>query len=219
MKTEMKKVMVAVCMTAMLGTTPGYAQGIVKSLMARIYGGPKIEANASNFLLSDMDGAVSKMNMGGSAGGFIGYRISERFSVQEDLLVHYQTSQWEQNGQKGDFSYLGAEFTLYAMGNWNLFGENRFMIGVGPFVGYGLDAKYKTGNTETDLYEEDSNGNKVLQPLSAGAAVTLGYELKCGLQFNASCKVGIIDQLDADKKNADLLPIRISMGIAYRFGK
>ncbi len=219
MKTRMKKVMTAVCMTAMLNITSGYAQGFAKSLMAHIYGGPKIEVNASNFLLSDMDGAVSKMNMGGSAGGFIGYRISERFSIQEDLLVHYQTSQWEQNGQKGDFSYLGAEFTLYAMGNWNLFEANRLMIGVGPFVGYGLDAEYKTDNTETDLYEEDSSGNKVLQPFSAGAAITLGYELKCGLQFNASCKIGIIDQLDADKKNADLLPNRISIGIAYRFGK
>ena len=56
------------------------------------------------------------------------------------------------------------------------------------------------------------------QPFSVGAAVMLGYEWKCGLQINASCKVGILDQFDAWKAKATILPYRIGLGAAWRFG-
>lgn len=119
----MKRKLVAALMVAMLGITQCNAQWLVKNLMEHMYGGAKVESNASNFFLPDMDGMSSKMNMGGSAGGFLGLKVSERFSIQEDFLMHYQTSQLERNGQKGDFNYLGAECTLYAMGNWRINGE------------------------------------------------------------------------------------------------
>lgn len=212
----MKKTVTVTIIATVLATTQVSAQSFVKNLMGRIYGGPKVEANVSNFFLSDMAGMESKMNIGGSAGGFIGFRLSENFSFQEDLLIHYQTSQLEQEGQKGDFSYLGAEFSLYAIGHWRV-GNGCIIAGAGPFVGYGLDVKYKAGNVETDLYEKNGNGDKPFQPFSAGAAVMLGYELKCGLQFNTSYKIGIIDQLDAKKADASMLPCRISLGVAYRF--
>lgn len=215
----MRKIILVTFVVAMFGITQSNAQGLVKNLMGRMYGGVKVEANTSNFFLSDMDGMSSKMNIGGSAGGFLGLRVSERFSIQEDFLMYYQTSQLERNEQKGDFSYLGAECTLYAMGNWKISGSNRLSVGVGPFVGYGLNAKYKIDGIETDLYEKDNNGDKTFQPFSAGVAAILGYELRCGLQFNISYKVGVIDQLDANKDNASMLPSRISMGVAYRFGK
>ena len=85
--------------------------------MANLYGGPKIEANISNFFFSDIPGLESKMKIGGSAGGFIGLRMSEHFAIQEDILVHYKVSGLEQNRIKGDFEYLGAELTFYAVGS------------------------------------------------------------------------------------------------------
>lgn len=202
-----------------LGTTQAGAQGLVKNLMSRMYGGPKIEANVSNYFLSGMPGVSSKMNAGGAVGGFLGFRITEHFSVQEDILVKYQTSQLEQNGQKGDFSYFGAELSFYAVGHWSTSSRNRFIIGAGPFVGYGLDAKYKINGNETDLYKKDGNGVKKLQPFDIGVGVMLGYELKCGLQVNASYKIGILDQLSADKSDASMRSNQISLGVAYRFGK
>ena len=138
----MKKVVMLAVAAMFLCAVQVNAQGFVKNLMGRMYGGPKVEANVSSFFLSDMAGVSSKMNAGGSLGGFFGFRFSEHFSVQEDILLHYQTSQLEQDGKKGDFSYLGAELSFYAVGHWQNRG-GRIIIGAGPFVGYGLDAKYE----------------------------------------------------------------------------
>lgn len=214
----MKKVVMMAVLATVLGVTQVSAQSFVKNMMGRLYGGPKVEANVSSFFLSDMPGVSSKMNAGGTLGGFFGFRFSENFSIQEDILLHYQTSQLEQDGKKGDFSYWGAELSFYAVGHWQN-RNGRIIIGAGPFVGYGLDAKYEIDGIETDLYEKDSKDEKPFQPFNIGAAVMLGYELKCGLQFNASYKLGVLDQLDANKKNASMLPSRISLGVAYRFGK
>lgn len=215
----MRKLVVSLALASMFGLTSQVsAQGFIKEMMSNLYGGPKVEANISTFFLSDMPGVESKMDVGGSVGGFLGLRISEHLSVQEDLLMYYKSSGFERNGVKGDFEYLGAEFTIYAMGNWTL-GNGRILLGAGPFASYGINGKYKVGGKETDVYEKDANGDMVFNPLNVGAALTAGYEFKCGLQINASCKYGIMNTLDAHKANSALRPGTISLGVAYRFGK
>lgn len=195
------------------------AQGIVKKIMANLYGGPKIEANASNFLFSDIDGAKSKLNIGGAVGGFLGVRMSEHFAIQEDFLVYYRASQFQRTGTpEGDFKNIGAEMTFYAMGNWQL-GNGRIQLGAGPFADYGINAKYKVDGNETDLYEKDNDGKTPLKRLNAGVGATIGYEFGCGLQINASYKLGLLNALDAQKDNATFRPSIISLGLAYRLGK
>lgn len=215
----MKNLVLILVLASIFGVTQVNAQGLVKNIMSNLYGGPKVEANMSGFFLSDMPGVDNKMNIGGSAGGFMGIRLSEHFAVQEDIMIHYKTSGFEQNGVKGDFEYIGAELAFYALGNWKLGNGSRLSFGAGPFAGYGINAKYKVDNTETDLYKKDGNGDMPFNPLNIGAAVTAGYEFKCRLQINASYKIGIMDMLDANKSNATLLPAAISLGVAYRFGK
>lgn len=214
----MKKLVLILALTSIL-VPQANAQGIMKRMMANLYGGPKIEANVSNFFFSDIPGLESKMKIGGSAGGFIGLRMSEHFAIQEDILVHYKVSGLEQNGIKGDFEYLGAELTFYAVGSWKLYNGGHLSVGAGPFAGYGLSAKYKVDGKETDLYEKDGNGNTPLTPLNIGAALTVGYEFKCDLQINASYKLGIMNMLDSYKTNASMRPGTLSVGIGYRFGK
>ena len=215
----MKKIVCTLALASMFGAAQVSAQGLVEKVMSNLYFGPKVEANLSTFFLSDMPGVESKMGVGGSAGGFLGLRMSEHFAVQEDILVHYKTSGFEQNGVKGDFEYLGAELTFYAMGNWKLNNGGRISAGVGPFAGYGINAKYKAEDSEVDLYKKGENGDKPLNPMNAGAAVTVGYEFPCRLQINASCKYGIMNMLDANKSDAALRPGTISLGVAYRLGK
>lgn len=47
----------------------------------------------------------------------------------------------------------------------------------------------------------------------------MGYELKCGIQLNASYKIGLTDALKAEKETAIMLPNTICIGVGYRFGK
>ena len=209
----MKKFGLALAIAGVLGFTQVNAQGIVKS---RLYGGPKVEANVSNFFLSDMPGAESKMNAGVSAGGFLGFRVSKHFAIQEELMVHYKNSSLKQGGVEGDFETWSADMSIYAMGTWNV-GSNRIMVGIGPSIEYSLDGKYKSGGREIDLFKKGDDGQTPFKQYNVAAAITAGYELKCGLQFNASYKIGLMNALDSWE--GKMLPSTISLGVAYRFGK
>ena len=174
--------------------------------------GIKADANMSNFILSDMGGVKSNMGIGASLGGFAKYDISERFAIQPELLVHYQTSETKQGGAKLDYEYWGLEIPVYAMFQWENFTNNRFYAGIGPYVGYGLDARYTNTTPKTKLYKDD-----LRQPWDFGFGAQVGYEFANGIQINAGYKIGIVDALDKGKDDATMLPQRISLGIGYRF--
>lgn len=216
----MKKTVLTLALASMFaGAGHVQAQGLIKKMMSNLYGGPKVEANVSNFFISDMPEMDCQMNIGGSVGGFVGVRMSEHFAIQEDMLLSYKTSNFENDGVKGDYNYLGVDLTFYAMGNWKLNNGSSLSFGIGPFASYGINAKYKVGDEETDLYEKNDEGKKAFKPLNVGGAITAGYEFKCGLQINASYKIGVLNTLDSHDGDATLRPSAISMGIAYRFGK
>ena len=176
----------------------------------KITAGVKAEGNVSNFILSDMSGSKSNMGFGATVGGFAKFDITRGFAIQPELLVHYQNSEWKEAGVKRDYEYWGVEIPVYAMGQWYTPSNNRFYAGVGPYVGVGLDARFK--NPTEKAYKED-----ILQPWDFGFGAQLGYEFTNGIQINASYKIGIVDALDKGKDDATMLPQRISLGIGYRF--
>ena len=198
----MKKVLVGFLVVLGLGVTQVNAQSITY--------GAKAEANLSNFNLSDMKGVDSKMGFGVTVGGFAKFDISNRFAIQPELLVHFQNSEWKENGVKRDYEYWGLEIPVYAMFQWNTLSNNRFYAGVGPYVGYGLSAEMN--RPKTKMYKEDH-----FQEWDFGFGAQVGYEFANGIQINAGYKLGIVDALDAGKKDATALPQRISLGVGYRF--
>lgn len=201
-----------------LSLTQVKGQGFVKKLMSKIYAGPKIEANASNFFLSDMKGTKSKMGIGGSVGGFIGLRVSSHFAIQEDFSVYYRTSTLEREFVDHDIKNIGTQMTIYGIGKWKI-GNGNVMVGAGPFAEFGINAKSKLNGVETDLYKQDVDGNTPLKRFNAGAALTVGYEFRVGLQVCASYKLGLLDALDAQRNTTTLRPSIISLGIAYTLSK
>lgn len=56
-----------------------------------------------------MSDAKSKINIGGTFGGFVKLDLSDHFAVQGDVLFHYKTSSLKLGGVKGDFQYWGLE--------------------------------------------------------------------------------------------------------------
>jgi len=198
----MKKVLVGLFVVLGLGTTQVNAQSITY--------GVKAEANMSNFNLSDMKGVDSKMGFGATVGGFAKFDISERFAIQPELLVHFQNSEWKDNGVKRDFEYWGLEIPVYAMFQWDTPSNNRFYAGVGPYVGYGLAAELN--RPKTKMYKDD-----LMQEWDFGFGAQVGYEFANGIQINAGYKMGIVNALDKDRDGGKALPQRISLGVGYRF--
>lgn len=198
----MKKVVLGIMVILGIGTTQVNAQNISF--------GAKAEANMSNYLLSDMGGNSSKMKVGATLGGFAKFDITQNFAIQPELLLHYQNSEWKEDGKKRDLEYWGMEIPVYAMGQWYTANDNRFYVAAGPYIGMGFNAKLK--DPDFKLYKND-----VMRRFDMGVGAQVGYEFANGIQINASYKIGFIDSLDEMKDDATMLPQRISLGVAYRF--
>ena len=207
----MKRVVVFVALVLGLGMTQTHAQGVK--------GGIKVDANLSSFILSDLDGMKSKVGPGVSVGGYAKIEFSENFALQPELLLHLKNSKMEVNatGHETDFQYFGVEVPVYAVGQTNI-GSGKGFIGIGPYIGLGIDARYKaSGMDDVELYKKYGSKKSELQRLDFGAGAMLGYEFSNRLQITATYKLGFIDALNANKDNASMLNNTISIGLGYRF--
>ena len=71
-----------------------------------------------------------------------------------------------------------------------------------------------------DVYEkEESTGLPIMRDANTGFGIKVGYEFVSGLQINATYKVSVTNQLDANSSEVKIHPHVASLGIAYRFGK
>jgi hypothetical protein len=215
----MKTNKLVILMTVVMGLgTQVYAQSFIKKITDNLSGGFKLEGNVSNFILSDMPGTTSKMNVGSTFGGFVNLKMSEHITIQEDVLVNYKTSTFEQADIKSDFQLWSVGIPIYVMGYWPVNKNKKAYIGIGPFTEYGLSAKYKTGGKETDLYEKDKSTDKAyLAKLTMGITAIAGYEFNNGIQINAGYKIGFTNALDEKQDEAFMRPYAINLGIGYHF--
>jgi len=208
----MKKIILSVALVLVLGITSINAQDVSKGI--------KVEANTSNFILSDMDNMESNLGFGATIGGFGVIDFTENFALRSELLLNYKNSVMKDKNTKAeiDYQYFGIEIPVYAVGQIALENGKAF-VGVGPYIGFGIDARYKAnGADDIKLYEEIGHTGKTnMQRWDVGAGLLLGYEFSNKIQINASYKIGFVDALDAGKDNATMLNQTVSLGLAYSF--
>ena len=208
----MKKMILSVALVMGLGVANISAQNISAGI--------KVEANTSNFILSDLDGVNSNLGFGATIGGFGTIEFNEFFALRPEVLFHFKNSVMEVDatGAETDYQYFGVEIPVYAVGQFAI-GSGKGFVGVGPYVGLGIDARSKaSGMDDIKLYDEIGNtGKSNMQRWDIGAGLLLGYEFSNKLQINAGYKIGFIDALDLGKDNASMLNQTISLGLAYKF--
>ena len=185
------------------------------NVQAQIMGGIKLDANVSNFILSDMpSGQESKMGFGLSVGGYTKIGFTESIGFQPEILLHYKNSKMELGSIERDFQYFGVEMPLYLA-----IQTGNFFVNVGPYVGVGIDARYKEGSgfPVYELYKEHDGQKAAMQRWDFGAGAMFGYEFGNGLQIKAGYKIGFVNALN-DSDKASMLNSTISVGLGYRFG-
>jgi hypothetical protein len=106
---------------------------------------------------------------------------------------------------------------VYAVAQANI-GNGKGFIGAGPYVGFGIDARYKAdGIDDVNLFKEYDSQKSEMQRWDFGAGAMLGYEFSNRLQINAAYKIGFVNALNANKDNASMLNQTVSLGLGYRF--
>ncbi|MDL2223801.1 PorT family protein [Bacteroidales bacterium OttesenSCG-928-M06] len=204
----MKKIVLTLAVILGLGCFQLNAQTTVS-------GGIKAQLNLSNFLISDINASKSTMGFGPTLGGFMKVEFNENFALQPELLFHFKTSETKLEGAKNDYEYWGMEIPVYAVGQMKL-GEGKGYIGVGPYVGFGFDAKWSKGNNN-NLYKEYDGRKSFMSRWDFGVGAIVGYEMDNGVSVNAGYQIGLIDVLEANKDNASMRTQTVSLGVGYKF--
>ena len=202
----MKQILLSVVIIIGLGITKINAQSAT--------GGLKLEANTSNFIISNMDSRNSKFGLGVTFGGFGIIEFTDNFAFRPELLLHYKNSITENKigGDDADYQYFGIEIPLYAVAQFGM-GNGMVFAGLGPYIGIGIDARYKTDRMpNAKLYDYS-----IMQRWDVGAGILFGYEFADKLQINSAYKIGFIDALDTGRNTATMLNQAISLGLAFRF--
>jgi hypothetical protein len=187
-----------------------------------ITGGVKAEANLSGFILSGMPDVKSKMNIGATAGGFLNWSISEHFAIRGELLYHYKSSNFTRGEAESKYQYLGMEVPIYAVFQQTNSRDGHYYIGFGPYTEFGLSAKIHQNGKTIVLYKkngDETDGISALYDSNSGFGIIIGYEFACRLQVNTSYKLSITNVLNNADNSDVMLPVGISLGLGYRFGK
>ena len=175
--------------------------------------GVKGEANISNFFLNDLEDQSSTMKLGPSLGGFMNIGVHENFAIQPEVKFSFRQSEMKTGDATDDFRQWGMEVPVYFLGQtYNECG--KFYAGVGPYVGYGFDARYK--DADKDLYKKVDD-KRDMNRWDAGVGALIGFEFNNGMQINAGYQLGLINQLDALKDDASMRTQTVSVGLGYRF--
>lgn len=145
---------------------------------------------------NDGDKLENKIKPGFHAGFNVQIPIVPDFYFQPGLLFTTKGCKDTEDSPdiKVNISYLELPLNLVYK---PLVGKGHFMLGFGPYLGYGISGKVKSGDDSEDI----KFSNKVdspqtaltLRPFDAGANIFAGYELPVGLFFQLNTQLGLLN--------------------------
>lgn len=168
--------------------------------------GVKAGANFASFGGDETDdfGTRTSFHFGVTAG----ISVSDKFSVQPELVYSSQGVSFDFDGFDGDvkLDYLN----LPIMAQFQV--ADGFSIEVGPQFGFLMSAKVEAEGEEEDIKDE-------LKGLDLAAGIGVNYAMASGLNFGARYNLGLSNVNDGegsdDIKNQNNV---IQVSIGYRFG-
>ncbi|MBR0538874.1 MAG: outer membrane beta-barrel protein [Bacteroidales bacterium] len=187
--------------------------------------GLKMQANASNIVLHNVyEDLHSTMNIGGELGAFIDFNISNHFLIQFNLLGFGEHTDLTNNDLRDRLWTIGLEIPLYALARFGNAQTGYVYFGGGPFTEFSLYGALNGDSGQMNPYKhvvgtgEDGEDEFAMSDNHSGIGLYVGYELPCGLQFNASYQNSISDILAFKHQSAmSARPQKFTLGLGWRF--
>lgn len=178
--------------------------------------GVKGGANLSS-LVGDIEDGSSKV--GFQVGGFVEFKVSDKFSVQPELL--YSAQGGIENGEfefAGDFyeaemNYKLAYINLPVMAKYYV--ADKFSLEAGPQVGFLVSAKGEAtveGNSAEDDIKDDFKS--VDFGVNFGAGYDFTENLSLGIRYNLGLSNIVDDEFADDYKINNSV---FSLSVGYKF--
>lgn len=188
-----------------LFSSSSFSQGFFKNLTDRLYFGVKAGANYSDFTNAGFD---TEGLVGFHAGGIVGYNISERFAIQEEILYSTQGAKIKgglMDGQDIKLSYMAVPILLKYKTKFGLYLE------AGPQVGILIDEDFTSLGISSD--------SKFAEKIDAGASAGIGYQFQNGLGIGARYYMSFTDltKNKTDGINSDFQNNSAQVSLFYTF--
>ncbi len=186
---KMKKIIFIV--VALLVSAATYAQ--------EAHFGVKAGMNLSNMTGDDIDG---DMKAGIYLGGFVNFKLTEKFALQPELIYSQQGAKNDEGGvdEKLRTDYLNVPIMA------KFYVSEGFNLQVGPQIGFLLKSEYEQDDVDVDIKDE-----------TKGVDFSLGlgceYEMESGFGINLRYNIGLSEVYDdIDPKHSVL-----QIGASFKF--
>lgn len=162
----------------------------------------------------DGDKIDGKLKTGFNAGVNAEIPVGIDFYVQPGLLFSTKGAKAKVGDGSTNLSYLELPINFIYKPE---LGTGRMVLGFGPYAGYAIGGKYKSGSADTDIEFGDQPDE--LKRFDAGANLLAGYEFSNKLSFQLNAGLGLIrlnNRADDDTKSS-LKNTGFGVSLGYRF--
>ena len=151
--------------------------------------------NNINGKTSSGDDLNNKLKTGFNGGVNVELPLSSGFYLQPGIEYRQKGSELS-NGNKLTLSYIDIPVNFIYK---PALGTGRMLLGFGPYVGFGINGKVKSGNgverkvSFDNTYSVSEAVDLQFKRLDAGANFIVGYEFKNNLSAAVKAQLGLID--------------------------
>jgi len=144
---------------------------------------------------SSGDKLENKVRTGFHAGVNAEVPLGTGFYVQPGVLYSQKGAEFD-NDAELQLSYIEVPVNLLYK---PVLGTGRMLLGFGPYVGFGIDGKYKAANgAEGEVeFENEIPANPsaaaYVKRMDAGANLLAGYEFANNLSFQINAQLGLVN--------------------------
>ncbi|WP_205512222.1 porin family protein [Longitalea arenae] len=170
-----------------------------------------------------------KMKTGFHIGANAEIPVATDFYLQPGLLFSTKGAKAEEGDGKFNLSYIEVPVSFIYKPT---LGAGKLILGVGPYVGFGIGGKIKGDGEDVDIKfsndldqkeaTEFANGDAwYMKGLDFGGNLTAGYELSSKLSFQLNAQLGmsnLFPKIDGEKvDNTKIKNTGFGISVGYRF--
>jgi|SRR5690348_2821297 len=205
---------VILSLTALLIAGVGFAQTIGQQPISfGIKAGPNFSSYTSK---ASGTKTTSKLIVGLEAGVYANISLADEFYFQPSLLYAGKGGKDKNSDTKINLSYL--ELPLDFLFKPDIGNGNKFIVGVGPYVAYGIGGSVKGSAPSYDPFKAGGpNNNGALKRFDAGANVQLGYEIPKGFNVGLNTDLGLINLQNGGDNNNSFRNTSFAVTVGYTF--
>jgi hypothetical protein len=169
----MKKILLSVFCSGAIATATN-AQMII---------GPELGLNMANMSVKTAGSSVTtSMKAGLAIGASLNFGLTDNLFLQPGLFYLMNGCKAKVPVPTGgtvdaDFNVSTIQIPINVQYMLGEAGENRFFFGVGPYLGYNIGAKMKSGSNSSTVDVGTDKAKDGLKPMDFGAGINVGYLL------------------------------------------